>query len=103
MGEKYKSASRPGGEADRERPKPIADAAALRLRTIAASLNMPVEAFSLSHSSAAVPQVFASREEEGVEILRLYFAVDDVAARLRFLELLRGFSTATACLAEHNL
>lgn len=62
----------------------------MRLKTIAASLNMPVEAFSLPQSRAALPQVFASREEEAAEVLRLYFAVDDVAVRLSFLELLRS-------------
>lgn len=78
------------GVDDREPRRPISGAVFMRLKRIAASLHMPVEAFSLPHSQAALPQVFNSREEEAAEVLRLYFAVDDVAARLRFLELLRG-------------
>ena len=77
-------------ERDRERRRPGSDAAAMRLKRISASLNLPVAAFNLAHSRAALPRVFGSREEEAAEVLRLYFAVDDMAARLRFLELLRG-------------
>ncbi|MCJ2018972.1 hypothetical protein MKK84_16230 [Methylobacterium sp. E-065] len=93
MGQRDKDPPGLGFEEDRERRRLIASAAAMRLKTIAASLNMPVEAFSLPHSRVALPRVFTSREEEAAEVLRLYFAIDDVAVRLRFLELLRDLPT----------
>lgn len=90
MSQKDKSALDPRLERDRGRHKPASDAAAMRLKTIAASLNMPVAAFNLTCSRTELPRVFATRAEEAAEVLRLYFAVNDVAARLALLELLRG-------------
>ena len=72
--------------------EPVARGAAARLRTVAAILNLPVEAFLLSRSSVTLQRVFATREDEVAEVLRLYFAVDDIATRMRYLELLRSLS-----------
>jgi len=72
--------------------RPFSTAAVARLRAIAATLNLPVAAFMMSRSGAALPRVFASRDDEAAELLRLYFAVDDISTRTRYLELLRGLS-----------
>lgn len=75
---------------DTELSKSLSTAVSARLKSVAALLNVPVEVFMLPHSGAALPQVFASREEEATEVLRLYFAVDDIATRMRYLGILRS-------------
>ena len=97
MGRKdSKEASCPSDKDDSGASEPVARGAAARLKTVAAILNLPVEAFSLSRSSATLQRVFATREDEVAEVLRLYFAVDDIATRMRYLELLRGLSAPEA-------
>ena len=85
-----------GDNGDRDTLDPLTTAAAARLKTIAATLNLPVAAFKMSGSGAVLPRVFASQEDEAAEVLRLYFGVDDIATRLRYLELLRGLSALEA-------
>ena len=85
-----------GDDNDPEAVGPVTSVAATRLKTIATTLELPVAAFMMSRSSVALPRVFASREDEAAEVLRLYFAVDDIATRTRYLELLRGLSAPEA-------
>jgi hypothetical protein len=96
MGPKDKLPPKFGPNEDQGHHRPVSDAAAVRLKMIAASLNLPISAFDLTHSRAELQRVFASREEEEAKLLQLYFAVDDVATRNGFLELLRGLTSNNA-------
>lgn len=102
MGPKDKLPPKFGPNEDQGHHRPVSDAAAVRLKMIAESLNLPISAFDLVHSRAELKWVFASREEEEAKLLQLYFAVDDVATRMGLLELLRGFPLKKADLEDEK-